>query len=423
MTSVSLFSFSVLHAQEAAGVAPAVDVVTATDGASQPQAGPPTTPDEAQALDQSIYGEGQALTDAPAESTAPQRPWKLNLHASAGSRYDDNVFISSTGRQADMVTRLSAGGGIALGDYSARQGNYFISDYTGIGELFGRHTNQDAYEQAASLASQARFAHLTLRGDFQFQDLADEDIELGARARRQIYTGNFSARYDISDKTYLEATAQVTAANYDLYLDSNDERAGLSFNYLPDPSLTLGLGLMGGVLNVEDSASQTYGQLLGSLRFAATGKLTIKASGGVEDRQFTGGGSLVTPVFDLTADYNPFDGLDLHLTGFRHVLNSAYYTGYDYIATGVSAGLKYQLSPRFTVLLDGGWQESGYRDVATGARIARTDDYFFARPALRYTASPGCGVELYYFYRDNQSTLDTSSFDDTQVGVTVDLTY
>jgi len=432
-TIASLLAVSILcslrtsSAQDAAAVDPSVNLASGSDAGMQPdspsQIAPPTTPDEAAALEQSLYGQDQAIADAAPEPDAQSRPWRFNLHASADSHYDDNIFISSAARQSDLVTRLTAGGGFTLGDYTAKQDNYLISDYTGIGELFGRHGYEDAYEQNASLDSQVRLAHLTLRGAFQFQDLADEDIEIGARTRRQIYTGNFSARYDISDKSYLEATDQVTIANYDLYLDSTDERGGLSFNYLPDPAFTIGIGAMGGILNVQDSGSQTYEQLLASSQVDVTSKFTLKASAGAEDRQFEDAGSITTPVFDLTGDYNPFDGLDLSLTAYRRVLNSAFYSGYDYIGTGVDAAVQYQFSSQFTLLLNGGYENSAYRAITTGAIISRADDYYYVRPALRYTASPWCNVEIYYFYRTDDSNVATSCFYDTQAGATLNFTY
>jgi len=433
MTTASFLALSALRAQDLAVVDPAIDygaaaadadsleTPTAPDGPSQLAA--PTTPDEAAALDQTLYGEDQAIADANAEPSAQGRPWKFNLHASIGSRYDDNIFISETDKKADFVTRATTGAGFTLGDYTDKQGNFLTADYTGIGEIFARNTSQDAYEQTGELQGQTVFAHLTLTGDLQFQDLADEDIDTGTRTRRQVYVGDFSARYDISAKTFLEATAQVTVAKYALYLDSDDERGGLSFNYLPDPSVTVGLGAMAGVLHVEDSGNQTYEQLLASLKVAFTDKFTLASSAGVEDRQLEDGGSFVTPVFQLTGDYKPFAGLDLTLTGYRQVLNSAFYTGSDYITTGVSAGVRYDLSSRFSLLLDGGYQNSAYRAVTTGASIARTDNYYFVRPAVRYTASSHCNVELYIFHRDNASTVGSSSFINNQVGVTVNFAF
>jgi hypothetical protein len=387
------------------------------------QAGPPTTPDEASALDQSLYGGDEALAEAAPEPTAQSRPWKFNLHASAGAYYDSNIFIAPTNKQSDYVTTVAVGGGLTLGDYTARLNNYLITDYTGTGEFFARHSNQNAFEQNASIEGQLVFAHLTLHGDFEYVDSADGNIDIGARVRSETYTGLGSARYDFSDKTFLLATAQVTISHIDQYVGSNDERGGLSFNFLPDPSVTLGLGVTGGVLNVDDSGSQTYEQLLASVQLAATSKFTLQASAGVEDRQTPTNKGLVTPVFNLSGDYKPFEELDLTLTGYRRVVNSANYIGSDYIATGVTATAQYRLSARFDILLGAGYTNNDYRDVAAGNGISRDDNYFFVRPSIRYTASSYCNVELYYFYRDNRSTVGSSSFDETQAGIAVTFTY
>ena len=436
MTAASILALSALRAQDPAAVdtaptsfaEPALPTASDADGTPAtvpptpedvaPQITAPTTPDEAEALDQTIYGGDEAADEAAAEPVAQGRSWKVNLHASAGTRYDNNIFIASTGKQADIVTGVTAGAGLTLGDFTDKKGNYLIADYTGIGEFFERHTNQDAYEQNASLEGKVNLAHLTIQGNFSFQDLSEEDIDVGTRTQQDISFGSLAVRYDISDKSYVEATGQVTLDDYQTYLDSNDERGGLSFNYLPDPDLTVGLGVMAGVLHVEDSGSQPYEQLLASAKMNVTDKFTLIADAGIENRQLVNGGSLTTPVFQLTADYKPFEGLDLSLTGYRQVVNSASYSGYDYISTGVTANVRYELSSRFSVLMGGGYVNMNYKDSSGAAGISRDDDYFYVRPAFRYTASQYWNVELYYLYSEDDSTLATSSFNDTQVGLT-----
>jgi hypothetical protein len=423
ITAACLFSLISLFAQDPDVVAQSVDLGSGSDTALDPlpsvatgEIAPPTTPNAAAALDQTLYGEDQALDDAPAEPVAQSRPWNVNFHASADLRHDDNIFISAD-KRSDIVTRFTAGLGITLGDYTVRENNYLIADYTGIGEVFGRYSGEDAYDQLASIETQVLLAQLTLHGDFRFQDVYEEDLDTSTRTRRQIYTASGSARYDISDKSYVEATTQVTFAHYDLYLGSNDERGGISFNYLPDPDVTAGIAADAGILNVQDSGSQTYEQLMGALQVDATGKLTFGAGAGLEDRQTAAGGGFITPVFNLAGDYKPFEGLDINLTASRSVENSAYYAGSDFVSTGLNAGVQFELSSCFTLLLDAGYENTAYR------RISRTDDYFSIRPALRYTACSYYYVEMYYSYRNDDSTVRTSSFDDSQIGITINLTY
>ncbi len=415
ITAVALLSFSSVLAQDMDDAAEpglptkasSADLASDSDNALLPTApaevvappsAPPTTPDEAQSLEQSAYGEDQALSDAPPEPDAQSR-------------------------QSDFVSLLSLGGGLILGDYTARENNYFTSDYTATAELFKRHTNQDAIEQNLSMEGQVKLAHITFRGDVQIQDTTESNVDIGNRVRSQIYTAHASARYDVSEKTYVEATGQIIVAHYSSYIGSNDGRAGVAFHYMPNPRTTVGVGVMGGVLTVAGSPSQTYEQLLASYQMLATGKFTVDASAGVEDRQTPNNKGLITPVFDITGAYKPFQGLDLSLSAFRRVVNSAFYAGSDYIATGVTAGGQYQLSARFTLILDAGYMNDDYRDVATGPGVARDDNYIFVRPALRYTPSKYWDVELYYYYRNNHSSVHAFTFNDTQVGVSVNLKF
>lgn len=399
------------------------DALLKADGASSPEAAPPTTPADEETLEQSLYGEDDARNAMPAEPDAQSRSWKVNLHASASNYYDSNILSSHSHRESDDVSNLSAGGGVTLGDYTARQYNYLISDYTGIAELFGSHGNLDAYEQKASLEAQILSGHFTFHGDFQFQDLDDENIDTNGRTRREYYTGDLDIRYSLSDKSYLEGTGKITDASYTSYLDSNDESGAISFNYLPDPDVTLGLGILGGVLNVQHTGSQTYEQILASAKVAATEKFTMSASGGVEDRQTPDDKGLVNAVFDLGASYAPFEGLALTLDGYRRVVNSALYLGSDFIATGISGGASYDLSSRFSLSLQTGYVNDDYRDVTGNGVSERTDDYFFVRPAFAYIASRYLKFELFYNYQTDDSSVETSSFDSAEAGVVVNLQY
>jgi hypothetical protein len=421
--------------QEPGLVMPPDDAVSGSDSSLMPAtptevppvaptaAAAPTTPDEAGTLEQTIYGEDEALAEATAEPEAQSRPWKLNLHGTVGGYYDSNIFYSHADRQSDFITVLSGGGGLTLGDYTARENNYVITDYTGLYQIFARHGSQSDYEQNAFAEGQVLLAHLTLRGNFQFQDLADQDIDIGARARRQIYTANGSARYDISDKTFLQATGQVINSIYSNYYDSDDERGGLSFNYIANPNVTFGIGATGGVLHVQDSGSQTYEQLAVTSQIAVTGKFSLNIVAGAEDRQTQTNNALITPTFQITGDYKPFEGLDLNLGAFSQVNNSATYFGTDYVATGFTLGAAYEVSARFALELQTGYTNDNYRDVNAGSSISRNDNYWFVRPGFRYTASPHCNMELYYLRRSDNSSVSTSSFKDDQVGLTLDISF
>ena len=66
---------------------------------------------------------------------------------------------------------------------------------------------------------------------------------------------------------------------------------------------------------------QTFEQVNFRINYQVTGKFGLSASGGVEFRQFDGNrGDYATPVFELGAIYNPFDGTTITLAAGRRIL-------------------------------------------------------------------------------------------------------
>ena len=105
---------------------------------------------------------------------------------------------------------------------------------------------------------------------------------------------------------------------------------------------------VGGVLDSPSSPRQYYQQARLRLNYAATGKLTLKFSGGVEVLEFEGDNSIkATPVFSLGLAYQPFDGTTLNLAGYRNIIGSNATAGQDIIATGFEIGVEQRFFQKF----------------------------------------------------------------------------
>ena len=64
-------------------------------------------------------------------------------------------------------------------------------------------------------------------------------------------------------------------------------------------------------------------------------KLTFKFSGGIEVREYEGSDIVkTTPVFSLGLTYQPFDGTNLNIMGYRNVSPSNAIAAQDITATG-----------------------------------------------------------------------------------------
>src|SRR5205823_4953526 len=147
----------------------------------------------------------------------------------------------------------------------------------------------------------------------------EPDIDVSERTKRRLYRTTTRAKYDLGDKTYLDADLQNRVADYVTHLSSTEWQTHFWFNYNWTQKVTVGTGISGGVLDVELSGEQTYEQALTRVTYAGTEKLSIEADGGVEFRQTNDNSNIVTPVFMLTATYRPFEATQLKLSASRHI--------------------------------------------------------------------------------------------------------
>lgn len=385
---------------------------------------PPTTVEEADAMTATLYPDDREIADpAPANSDGePARPWKLTLHGGASVIYDSNIFIAPAHRQADLLTTLSSGLRFALGDWLAQQENFLVFDYTLSGLVFASHPSQDTVEQLAMLDAQWRRARFTFALQFRFQDLSSPNVDVGNRTRRRLYETALLNKYEISDKTYIEANLHSNVDDYSREISSTEWIGRFWFNYRSTPKLTFGAGTSVGHLDVEDSPGQTFGQLLVRTSYTATEKLSFEAYGGVEIRHLETG-DRVFPVLNATAGYRPFEATEVTVSAYRKVENSALLAGENYTITGFTAEASRTVRAGCDFIFAGGYNHSDYSAASRRDATSRADSYYFVRPSLRFDVARRLHVEVFYLYQQNDSTYAPTAFQDTQAGALARFDY
>jgi hypothetical protein len=175
----------------------------------------------------------------------------------------------------------------------------------------------------------------------------------------------------------------------------------------------------------SSSTDQTYEQANVRLSYRATAKVSLSASGGLEFRQFENNsrGIYVSPVYDLTASYEPFDGTAISLSGSRRTENSASLAGQDYASTTISLGVKQRFMQRFYLGLSTGFENSSYFSTVQGVSATRDDNYYYIEPSVDCTITRFWTAGAYYLHRQNSSSFDFFSFYDNQFGVRTTLTF
>ena len=160
------------------------------------------------------------------------------------------------------------------------------------------------------------------------------------------------------------------------------------------------------------------------LNYSANAKISLSASGGVEFRQFANSsGSNVSPVYELAASYQPFDGTSLTLSGSRRTMNSASLAGQDFAETTINFALNQRLVQRFFFGFAAGYTNSDYFSTVSGFTANRNDNFYYLDPSIDFNVTRFWTFGAYYVHRENSTSFSSFSFTDNQVGIRTKLTF
>jgi len=434
-----LFVFaSAVQAQEAVGsTSTSAPNYPATPANSMEATSPPLNPTPESNLHNAVVPENEV-------SSEPRR-FQYEFKVTARGVYDDNINISQTNRVSDYYFTIEPVLTLGLGDINGHEDNYIRLDYAPSLFLFADHSEDDAVQQLVHLEGQHRFGRLTLTLGEEVAILDGTDLrslndasspgghvnlDVSGRTRFQTYTTRIGASYDLSGKTFLSSEVDSLVTEYDsASLFSSETFSGnLFLNYRYSDKVVVGIGGTGGYDLVDDpNPAQTFEQVNLRATYQATGKISLNISGGVEFRQFENNsrGEYISPVFELSAIYQPFDGTSVTLAGSRRTFNSGVLAGQDFAGTTITASLRQRLVQRFYVGVSGGYQNSDYFSTVSGVFANRRDNYYFIEPSLDFSITRFWTFGGYYLHRqnDSSSTFQAFSFSDNQVGFRMALVF
>ena len=201
------------------------------------------------------------------------------------------------------------------------------------------------------------------------------------------WTAGARINYFISDKTSIDNALGFTYVDYERFFDTLDIVNQLYIDWMVTGKTSLGLGLGLGYAESEGGPGQFYEQLNARVRYAATSKFILTASGGVEFRQIEGGENQVAPIFGVGATYLPFDSMSLNLDAYRRIRPSQIFNDANYSATGVVLGRPPAFPPPLLFRrVAGGYEATEYDSIDDESDFNRDrdDHYFFVRPSLEF---------------------------------------
>ena len=352
--------------------------------------------------------------------------WRLVPMFSAGVVYDDNIFISNTDRKGDAIFNISGGLALEIGDYRTLEENYLLLEYLASGYFFSKYTSQNSFGQNASLLAQYRFNQLAVQLESQYQYINGAQRQVGGFTTRNLVYNDLRFIYDVSEKTSFDLELSQDSNIYNSpYNSSYYFQATAGMDYLILPKVRIGLEGTAGYTTAENNPDQTYQIINARAKYDLTGKVAIKATGGVQFNQYVTGGDAmrVSPVFSLGAEYLPFPNTTISLLGYRNLFVSPSLDNQDYWATGVELGITQTIAQKFQVGVAGGYENDTYVSNLPGVDADRVDNFFFIQPQISYNFLRYLTATVFYEHRFNDSTLQVDTWYDNQVGFEISASF
>jgi Putative beta-barrel porin 2 len=336
-------------------------------------------------------------------------PVTLHPHLDYQLSYGNGIQSAPGQPHNTLVNQLSPGIMINLGDH-------WTLDYTPTLIYYSSSSFQDALNQSVKLNWGSAFGNdWFFTGSQSYTDTSDPEIETGTQTDQENFLTTLNASYLFNEKMSLDMSL-----NQDLNYIGNSESLTNQlqplvdtkswstmewFNYQFWPRFSAGLGLGFGYNQQDNSPDSIYEQYQGRINWRATDKVSFQLSGGLHDQQYLSGdaGNLLTPIFDGTIQYQPFEQTQLSVNFNRTVSNSSYQSQVN-IITAVTASLNQRLLGRLMLDLSGGYSTTEYQASVATFSTSRNDDVVSFTARLSCPFLKRATASVFYTYSNNNST-------------------
>jgi hypothetical protein len=336
--------------------------------------------------------------------------------------YDDNILQTPTDKIHDVVTSVTPGILIAIGDYVDRKESFVSLLYAPNFVIYQDHEDLNATNQALVLGGQILLQRLTLAGAFQWGKTLGTSRDAGERIGQEVSTAELQGIYVLSENVVLELRGSETIRTSTTQIDSTEDIVRNWVTYKVTSKIDFSGGLTLGFVRPTAGPAVSYQQLLVRSRLESTEKLSFTASAGLEFRQFESrADSLLSPIFDLAAKWAPFAGTEISLSTYQQLSSSSAAQAQNYTTTGGAGSVRQRIFGELKLELSGGYEHSAYfstdKKAAPSPLDNRADNYTYGRMALSLPIHSRSSISIHYLYRYNYSSVPQYKFNNNQVGL------
>ena len=379
-------------------------------------------------------------------------PVDIHARASASFVYDDNISLHDEPR-----TRMSTGitikpgqeplgddfiftfsPGLIIAKPTTLQDSHtaFSIDYSPSFIFFLENDQENSIDHAVKAEAGYAFTKLTLGLAQSFSATAGGVVDVGNRVSQNSYQTAANARYEMTEKTFLQLDGTYRLTDYETLTDSDEWSVTPTVNYQISAKVTLGLGVTYGQLSVADqtthvvtnatstntfvtekTSTQRYVGPTVRASYRTSEKTDVSLSVGAEYRMYSDDSSSFSPVFSLSGSYRPFEGTSFTIEGHRREQNSAVLNGANYISAGVSLSARQRLGERWFGTITASYDNADYEPARRDVNVTRQDDYYLLRYGVEAILGRSWTIGLFHQYREDVSTDKSFSFSNNQVGI------
>lgn len=355
------------------------------------------------------------VVDAEVES---KRSGGWDLSAVVSAAYDDNIFLSSSDAESDMVFRVAPMVAYTQGSVDEGEGWFVKGGYRPTLVVYASNGSENRVDHQALLTAgwRGKVTQVTYSG--AIEKLGGATPETGRPVDRHDAVNQVRVGWIPREKVILEAAVGNRISDYrdPAYFDNGKTYGEVAVRYAYSPKTELGVVYQAGRTRVDGSKDQDVRQLALQVAWQPREKFRMNILAGAEHRK-TGAESEVNPVLEGGVYWTPRKDTEFYLTGYMREEVSVFYAGQNYSVRGFTAGVSQRLNNDWSVKLEGGFEKNRYQDVSGTATSGRGDDIWFLRPAIVYRLSNESDLSFYYRISEDDSNDPAYGYSQQMIGV------
>lgn len=356
-------------------------------------------------------------SSAARHSDLPQifRNGPLNIHPHFGYQFLVGSGIQSTpGNTGDTEIHTLTPG------FLLEYGTHWALDYTPSLVFYSNNKFTDTVGHSVKLSGSTQYEDWQFSLDQSYENSEQVLAETGGQAHQEVFGTTLNASRTLNDKMSASFSLAQRMQDTDGFQGSSDWSLSSFLNYQFWERLTVSGGAILGYVNVDLGNDQTYQDFQGRVNWRITDKLGLAANAGGEAREFGGSGTLFSPVYGATLQYQPRERTQFSL-GASSSVQPSLYQGQVTETTALTASINQRLFKKFDLSLGASYGVTDY--ASSSGASSRRDENNSYNARLSHPIFKRGTISVIYQFNDNHSSQSKFAFRSNQFGADFSYTF